>query len=203
MARSPVDEKGRKVFTIEELDWFCRNSYNVVIQHMWTWSPDKSLRLLSACLSMISRYPEDMPSEEFQEISLKSAFCNFIGACLRLVSARAEDNIEKQLQHYLELRKHIKVYDHLLQSDCTGLISQDEMAADLQAKLVTLLVFDFEAAIVLKDHHDLVRIVRRAGPHSDLTAYQAMADALLCAKVPSDGKPGPPSFLCRMGNNDS
>ena len=187
IARAPLDEQGHRLFTVDELDWFCRNAYNLVVKNMFTWQVGDSLRVVEACLEMIIRYPEDLPGVKSQDLSLKKAFCHFLGASLSLVAARAQDNIEVRCQHYLNTRKHAGAFDKILQEGSIGSLAQD-LGPDLNAKLVTLFVFDFEAAIELKAHSDLAQIVRKLRAAGDVAAFQALGDLVLCSKLPADGQ---------------
>jgi hypothetical protein len=58
---------------------------------------------------------------------------------------------------------------------------------DMLRKHATLLAFDFEAAVALKQWDDLGGIVQRAVSCKNITAFQAMADCLLRAQAPGQG----------------
>ncbi|KAI0601756.1 meiosis protein SPO22/ZIP4 like-domain-containing protein [Biscogniauxia sp. FL1348] len=146
--RVPLDEEGQEQFTIDELDWFCKNAYNYV------------LRILQCCLSIISLYPKDIPAHMSADLSLRGMFCNFLAATALITLARCEDDIEVQLQNYLTMRHHIKQFDDALEASLE--ILNENPRHDLQTKLSTLLVFDFEGATC-----------------KSLSTLQAMADCIL------------------------
>ena len=142
------NRQGERFFTVQELDWFCKNAYNIGLENVSSWQPVYLVRILRCCLGMISRYPEDIGEQSLGDIALRRMFCNFMTAAGLLALARAEDNIEVQLQNYLEMRQHIKKFDDEFEE---RLVKLDDMCKnDLRMKLATLLVFDFEAAISLK-----------------------------------------------------
>ncbi|KAI1381649.1 SPO22-domain-containing protein [Hypoxylon crocopeplum] len=146
--RDPRDEQGKKLFTVEELNWFCKNAYNLGLKNMHIWQLRQSARIFQCCLSIISHYPQDIPAEAAEDLSLRAMFCHFLMATALLALARSEDNIETQLQDYLTMRNHVKGFDAGLEMRLGAL---DEVSKnDLQTKLSTLLVFDFEGAICLK-----------------------------------------------------
>ena len=98
---------------------------------------------------MIARYPQDIGEEALGDIALRRMFCNFVASAALLALARREDNVELQLQYYLEMRRHIAKFDSEFEERFAKL--DDNMCReDLRMKLGTLLVFDFEGAIALK-----------------------------------------------------
>lgn len=146
--RDPRDEQGHKLFTVEELDWFCKNAYNLSLKNIHVWQPRQTARMFQYCLSFISQYPRDIPVQAAEDLSLRAMFCHFLTATAHIALARSEDNIETQLQDYLATRNHVKSFDEALEARLGNL---DEVSKDdLRMKLSTLLLFDFEAAICLK-----------------------------------------------------
>ncbi|OTA88788.1 hypothetical protein M434DRAFT_23602 [Hypoxylon sp. CO27-5] len=145
--RDPRDKEGNKLFTVQELDWFCKNAYNLGLKNIRIWQPRQNIRILQCCLSIISKYPQDIPAQAADDLSLRAMFCHFLMATTLIALARSEDNVEAQLQDYLMMRNHIKGFDTELEArlDTLDEVSKD----DLQMKLSTLLVFDFEGAIFL------------------------------------------------------
>ncbi|KAI1106803.1 SPO22-domain-containing protein [Jackrogersella minutella] len=164
--RDPRDDQGNKLFTVEELNWFCKNAYNLGLKNMHTWQPRQSIRIFQCCNSIISQYPQDIPVETANDLSLRTLFCHFLAATVLIALARSEDNIETQLQDYLMMRNHIKGFDEGLEARLNTL---DEVSRDdLQMKLITLLVFDFEGAL--------------SKNCQNLLTFQAMADCVLRAE---------------------
>jgi hypothetical protein len=111
------------------------------------------------------------------DITLRDIFCDFLAVILLLSFARAEDNIETQLQHYLQVRKYVEHFDTNLQSILD--ILEEGPQQDLLKKLATLLVFDFEAAIRLKAWDDLTEVILKADSCKSLRVYEQMCDMLL------------------------
>lgn len=187
MKKSISDEKGLKIFTVKELDWFSQNSYNLGLQHCETWNTSLTLRMINACLAILGHYPDDIPFEHGKDLALKGMCCNFVAAAAHVSIARAHDVKEEQLQGYLVMRRHVAEFGDEFQKQCGNL--DENILADLQMKLATLLVFDFEGAVALRDWDDLRGITERAKGCGDATAYKAMADCLLRASdVPSQGE---------------
>jgi hypothetical protein len=110
-------------------------------------------------------------------VTHRHIFCDFLSVILLVSVARAEDNIEAQLQDYLELRKHVDSFDARLQSIIDVL--EEGPQQDLLKKLATLLVFDFEAAIRLKAWDDLTEIILKADCCKSMKIYEKMSDMLL------------------------
>ncbi|KAI5927886.1 meiosis protein SPO22/ZIP4 like-domain-containing protein [Camillea tinctor] len=146
--RAPSDKEGQKLFTVNELDWFCKNAYNLSLKNLVRWELQHVLRILQCCLSIISQYPKDIPAQASADLSLRKMFCNFLAATALITLARCEDDVEIQLQNYLNMRQNIKQFDEAFEANIEGL--NEDPRRDLQTKLSTLLVFDFEGAICLK-----------------------------------------------------
>ncbi|GAP85521.1 putative SPO22-domain-containing protein [Rosellinia necatrix] len=176
--------KNEKLFTIDELNWFCKNAYNLGLENAMAWDAHHVVTMLECCLSIVSSYPQDIPAQMAADAYLRGMFCDFMAATVLLASARSEDNTESRLQDYLNMRRHVQhFYDVLeLRSD----IFEQATKEDLQTKLSTLLVFEFEGATCLQSWDDLKGIVLRAQLGQSLIAYQAMADCILrCQSVPA------------------
>lgn len=114
-------------------------------------------------------------------------FCDFIAAAALVSLARTEDNVEQQLQHYLIMRRHIVAYNAALEKQMSGGLD-NRLKSDLTAKLATLMVFDFEAAMALNKTGELGFIIRTAVTCRDVNTLKAMGDIALRGKLPGQGK---------------
>lgn len=149
--------------------------------------------MLTCCIGFIDRYPQDIGEDARDDVTLRKMFCNFCAATSFVSVARAEQNIEQQLQFYHNLRKHVSSFDHLLQEKLEKL--EVEITEDLLQKLSVLLAFDFEAACRLKDWDGLGEIILKAGVCKSMKVYELMADCILSCEAPTQGSYSPPSFL--------
>ncbi|KFY01778.1 hypothetical protein V490_00767 [Pseudogymnoascus sp. VKM F-3557] len=166
-----------KLWTIQELDWFSKNAYNLSLKYSTKWHPEQVLRIIQSCIKFASIYPKDIDNAASNDVTHRLIFCDFLAVMLLISLARAEDNIEAQLQDYLELRKHVDSFDARLQSIVDAL--EDGPQQDLLRKLASLLVFDFEAAIRLKAWDDLTEIILKADCCKGMGMYEQMSDMLL------------------------
>ncbi|KAG4436689.1 hypothetical protein IFR05_007837 [Cadophora sp. M221] len=171
------------IWTIDELHWFSKNSYNIAIKHLVDWDAHHLVRLLVCCIEFIDQYPQDMNQQILDDISLRKMFCDFISATSLISLARGEDNVENQLQLYLKLRKHVESFDLQLQNNAGNL--ETEADADLRSKLAVLMAFDFEAACRLKAWDDLGTIILKANASKATEVYEVMADIILCSEAPT------------------
>ncbi|TVY81885.1 Sporulation-specific protein [Lachnellula suecica] len=171
------------LWTISELNWYSKNSYNLAMKHISIWAPHHSLRMLTCCIAFIDHYPKGINEQAAEDLSLRKMFCEFSAGTALVVLARGEDNIETQYQYYLNLRKHVSNFDALLvdKQDKMG----DEAAQDLLLKLSILLAFDFEAACQLKAWDDLGGIILKAELCKNIRVYELMADCILFAGPPT------------------
>ncbi|KAI3556409.1 hypothetical protein CABS01_03819 [Colletotrichum abscissum] len=184
--RGLKDKDGNRLFTVKELDWFCQNAYNLGLKHSDSWDVKHLIRLYNTCLAIAKHYPEDLPAEAASDLAFRTMFCDFIAAAALVSLARTEDNVEQQLQHYLVMRRHVVAYHAALEKQMSdGLDTR--LKSDLTAKLATLMVFDFEAAMALKKTDELGFIIRTAVTCRDVNTLKAMGDIALRGKLPGQG----------------
>ncbi|KAF6805556.1 hypothetical protein CSOJ01_09425 [Colletotrichum sojae] len=189
--RDPRDQDGNRLFIVKELDWFCQNAYNLGVKNSHVWDLSQLVRLFTCCLDIARHYPADLPSEAASDISFRMMFCNFVLAAALVSLARTEENVERQLQHYLAVRKHVEAYNTALQRQVKGIVADQRVSSDLTAKLATLLVFDFEAAVALKKYDALGYIIRTVKTTRDVNALKAMGDIVLRGKLSGHGEMRP------------
>ncbi|KAH0557132.1 hypothetical protein GP486_005082 [Trichoglossum hirsutum] len=182
-------------FTIKELDWFSRNSYNIALRSCTDWDPRQSLRILQACIKFIDLYPKDMDANTLADLSLRRMFCDFLCASLLTVLARSEDNIEAQVNddtfvpRYIpapyanHLRNHVEAFRKRLQDELDR-FELDDARGDLLKKYGALVAFDLEAAVNLRKWDDLGQIVEGAKVCNDAKVFGVLADIILLSKAP-------------------
>lgn len=187
--REPKDTNGNILFDVKELEWFCQNAYNLGLKHASEWNLRSIVQVLTACSALISRFPDDVGAEQASDLNLRSIFCNFLISSALVALARAEDNLEQQLQDYLVARKHIDQADQGIQLQLQSQNIDRASSTDLLAKLAHLLAFDFEAAMALKKYQDLSEIVLKAEPCQNLDTYKTMADCALRGNLHPEGLP--------------
>jgi hypothetical protein len=130
-------------------------------------------------------YPNDIDQQTSDDLSLRQMFCHFLATVLLIALARAEDNIEVQLQDYLIIRKHVDSFDTGLQEKLEKL--EEGPAEDLIKKLSILLAYDFEAAVHLQKWEELLGIILKADICKSMKVYELMADCILCCKASAHG----------------
>jgi hypothetical protein len=172
-------------WNVDELDWFSKNSYNMAIKNISTWSPRQSLRMLTSCIIFMDCYPTDIGEQMSEDLALRKMFCEFSAATALVSLAREEDNIEIQLQDYLSLRKHVDCFDNLLQAKLDKMGQDADQ--DLRRKFSILAAFDFEAACRLKAWESLSEVIYKAEVCKNSQIYEVMADCILCSQAPTNG----------------
>lgn len=91
--RDPANDS----FTLAELDWFSRNSYNLALKACTSWPAEQTLRLSQVCLKFIDLYPTTIDQHLAADLSLRRLFCDFLCGSLLVVLARAEDSVQDQV----------------------------------------------------------------------------------------------------------
>ena len=179
-------QASEKLWSLPELDWFSKNSYNLAMKNISIWNPRNLLRMLVCCIAFTDQYPHDISEQVFEDLSLRKIFCEFSAATALVSLARGEDIDELRLQHYLNLRKHVGIFDDLLQ-DKLGKI-EDGSAEDLLQKLSVVIGFDFEAACQLKAWVTIGEVIRKAEVCKNVRVYELMADCILSSDAPTESK---------------
>ncbi|KAG9248179.1 meiosis protein SPO22/ZIP4 like-domain-containing protein [Calycina marina] len=170
------------LWTFAELDWFSKNSYNLAIKYISSWTPHHLLRMLICCIAFIDRYPSDTTEQVADDLSLRKMFCEFSAATALVALARGEDNRKQSLQDYMDLRKHVDNFDRILQDKVIKLGDAPGVVQDLFQKLAVLLAFDFEAACHLKAWDQLGESILKAEACQNARVYELMADCMLSAE---------------------
>ncbi|KAI9856788.1 MAG: hypothetical protein M1824_005259 [Vezdaea acicularis] len=172
-----------QLFSIDELDWFSRTSYNLALESCADWEGSMVLKLLHSCIGFIDLYPSDMPKDTILDLSLRRMFCDFLAISLLIALARSEDNIEKQLQYYLTGRAHVEGFRARIPDQLTRLGPGSR--EDLLKKLGVVLAFDFEAAVRLKSWDSLELIIEECAAANEPRIYETLADIMLSSGGPS------------------
>ena len=183
-AKTSRQDATTDVFSLAELDWFSRNSYNLALKVCTSWDPGQTLRLVQSCFKFIDLYPATTDAGVVADLSLRRLFCAFLCGSLLIVLARNEDRVEEQLQHYLNLRKVVDDF----RKHAKDQISRLEGGAkdDLRRKYSGLLAFDYEAAARLKAWGSLDPILKETQEHGDPEMYEILADITLSFEAPSE-----------------
>lgn len=187
MRKGPKDADGNKFFDVKELEWFCQNAYNLGVKHAGNWDLRSTVCILTACINLIDEFPEDITAVMAGDLSLRSIFCHFLTSSALVSLARAQDNLEAQLQDYLVMRRHVAAADGEIQQRLQSGNLDEVSVRDLLNKLALLLAFDFEGAACLKDYQSLREIVVKSSQCEDLESFKAMADCALRSQLPTEG----------------
>jgi len=142
--------------------------------------------MVVCCIEYIDRYPPDISEEVSEDVSLRKMFCEFSATVALVTLARGEDVVELQLQHYLDLRRHVASFDLLLQEKLTKM--EEGPIHDLLQKLSVLIELDFEASCRLKEWDALSKIILKADVCKNPRVYELMADCVLSSQAPPQGK---------------
>lgn len=129
-------------------------------------------------------YPDDIDEPTSAEILYRRLLCHYLCACISVELARAEDNIETQLQHYLVSRRHVQEFRGKRGSVQRN--AEDDIQ-DLEKKFGILLGYDFEAAARLKDWEALRGIVEEVASckNKGISVFEIITDVLISSEAPS------------------
>jgi len=183
-ARAGRRDSNNDLFTLAELDWFSRSSYNLALKICTSWTPEHTSRMVQSCLKFIDLYRSDLAPTILADLSLRRLFCAFLHCSLLVALARSEDVLEAQLQHYLNAREIVDDFRAHLPAQLERLGGGAK--EDLQRKHSSLLTFDFEAAARLKAWPSLEKIIEECKTRGDVSIFTVLADIALASDAPTD-----------------
>ena len=183
-AKRSREQVNANIFTVKELDWFSRNSYNLSLKICHLWPPQQTIHLMQSALRFIDIYPTDLESAVLADLSLRRLFCDFVLCSLSIHLARNDDDYESQLQHYLSSRRFIADWRSHLPDQLSRL--EGGARSDLITKHATLLTYDFEAAARLKSWDDFELIIAECQNCGDTKIYAVLADIVLACEAPTE-----------------
>ena len=149
-AEELCDDKSR-----HELQWFAKNSYNLALKYCIDIHPELTIRLLDTCIHFLGFLGKENPQASIADLVHRTALCHFLAASALVVLARSEDNTEKSLQYYLEVRKHVEAFRGTFKVELDAVGKHGNMQASLTGKQVELLKYDLEAVVKLERWDDL------------------------------------------------
>ncbi|KZZ87885.1 Meiosis specific protein SPO22 [Ascosphaera apis ARSEF 7405] len=164
-------------FTVTELEWFSRNSYNLAVQYCSMWAPQIIQKLLTVCIKFIDLHPKTSEVKASTDLAKRRMLCNFLGAIISMAQARATPDVQIREEHYAASRSYILGFRQYL-LECSDL---DE---DSLEKHKTILAFDFEAAVRLHQFSDLTEIVDESQQYASEELYGIFIDAMLGSDAP-------------------
>ncbi|EKG11028.1 Tetratricopeptide-like helical [Macrophomina phaseolina MS6] len=160
-----------QTFTVQELEWFSRNSYNISLKYCAATHPSCLIRLLDKCIQFIALLQGASPRAEGGDgngdLVLRLLLCHYLASCAATVLARSTDSIEESLTAYMTASTHVKAFRTISApllrtslssnngSKSAGTSSNTDLGAatlvDLAAKRAQLLRYELESALKRRD----------------------------------------------------
>ncbi|OCK77725.1 SPO22-domain-containing protein [Lepidopterella palustris CBS 459.81] len=166
-------------FTTSEFEWFSKNSYNLSLKHCAELHPQKLTRLLNACAQFITLLKDQDQDEANDDLNLRLMFCDFLAACAFVTLARAEDNIQASLQHYLAVRRHSQSFRNIASEQLRSEKLGDSARVDLIAKHFQVIKFELEAILKLEVWNSMDDLFEECWKYENPHQYETLADLVL------------------------
>ncbi|KAF1916890.1 meiosis protein SPO22/ZIP4 like-domain-containing protein [Ampelomyces quisqualis] len=177
LSKRRPNETKQQLFTLHELEWFSKNAYNLSLKHCAEMPPVLLVRLLNACTGFIQLLrAQSQPSTE-GDLCLRLVFCEFLAACTYTTLARAEDNIESCLQHYVEARKHSQDFRRAAAQGMEKLGGSTQ--ADIISKHFQIVKLELEAVLKLEKWDELDDLFEQCWRYKSPDRYETLADLVL------------------------
>ena len=150
-------------FSVEELDWFSRCSYNLSLQFCVEYQPTEILGLIQACLKFMKLlHVQDKDSVTLTNLQQRRLTIEFIASSLFTLLARGEETKDQQLQYYLSVRNHANSFNSTFQAHSAGM--EETVKSDFRRKASALLAYKFEATVHLKAWEEAQRLAKAGVP---------------------------------------
>ncbi|KAF2872932.1 meiosis protein SPO22/ZIP4 like-domain-containing protein [Massariosphaeria phaeospora] len=176
-SRRRPSNAAQQLFTASEFEWFSKNAYNLSIKYCGELHPASLVRLLKAGIEFIKLLQEQEQPEAQADLSLRLMFCNFLVACSLTTLARAEDNIQKCLQYYLEVSNHGQEFRRTVGEVLEKL--GESAKTDIIAKHFQVVKLELEAALKLEKWDELDALFEQCWVYKSPDHYEALADLIL------------------------
>ncbi|EGC46539.1 conserved hypothetical protein [Histoplasma capsulatum var. duboisii H88] len=176
------DQENGSPFSISEMEWFSRNSYNLAVKYCTIWDARPVLSLVNTSIKFLDMYPSNLSLKQLYAVTLRRLLCYFLGALLNMARARTETDAQTRADYYLDSRNYIQFFRGVFNCETKNLEVADRN--DLLQKHRTLLAFDFEAAVRLRQWESLSEIIEESESFADDVLYGTFSDAMLCSEAP-------------------
>lgn len=93
-----------------EIQWCSKNAFNIALQHCTEMQPEHLVRLSRACNKFLECYPDDSGLMHRDNVVQRKQICHFLCASAFTVLGRTADDIQQQLQHYLEVQREANTF---------------------------------------------------------------------------------------------
>ncbi|KAJ9210312.1 hypothetical protein DTO166G4_8087 [Paecilomyces variotii] len=173
-----------KTFSMTELEWFSRNSYNLALELRRSWPLDYSLRLLNVSVKLVDLYPRDV--DPIAQIYARRMLCEFLATAIIVSRAREQTDSSIKEEQYLDVRIYVQGFRNNIQSQLDRKDAPDH--EEWLQRYRTMLSFDFEAVIYMNQLESLRTLIDEAGTVADGRLYTIFADAILCSHIPIEIK---------------
>ncbi|KAL2219458.1 meiosis protein SPO22/ZIP4 like-domain-containing protein [Thermoascus aurantiacus ATCC 26904] len=170
-----------KPFSVFELEWFSRNSYNLALQSYSSWHPGLIIRLLNASIKLTDLYSQD-PASERSDASQRRLLCDFLGAVIIVAQARMQNDPSVKTEQYLDVRIYAESFRGRIHSQFNR--SDNTRPNSWLKKYRAMISFDFEAAAQLRQWDTLGSLVEETRTIADDRLYAIFADVVLCSEMP-------------------
>lgn len=158
-------------FTVQELEWFSRNSYNISLKYCGSAHPSRLLCLLDKCIQYIGLLQTASSKAQGEngtaDLLLRLLLCHYLASSAAIVLARSTDSVQESLTAYTAVSAHAKAFrltvaPHLPHAAAppssghsTSLAPSVDIGAatraDLAAKRGQLLRYELESAFKKRD----------------------------------------------------
>ncbi|KAF2762127.1 SPO22-domain-containing protein [Pseudovirgaria hyperparasitica] len=167
-------------FTVTELEWFSKSSYNLALKYCARMSPEHLGQLLLVCVQFVEFLEAKCAEKSERGLLLRKIFCHYLATTAYLTVARSHDNSEQSLNNYLSVRKHGKIFRELVYTQLSAVSELAPTARDdLVAKHTQVLTYELEALLKLADWSSIDELLDSAFTFDVSSHLATLADLIL------------------------
>ncbi|KAF2712150.1 SPO22-domain-containing protein [Pleomassaria siparia CBS 279.74] len=171
----------QQLFNSSEFEWFYKNAYNLSLKHCAEIHPSLLVRLLETCIEFVKILQCEHRPEDDNDLPLRLLFCDFLAACAFATLARAEDNIQVCLQHYVQVRKHGQGFRHVAAEQLEAERLRGPAKSDIISKHFQIVKLELEAVLKLEQWDALNGLFEECWKYQTPDFYETLADLVLVA----------------------
>lgn len=164
-----------------EIQWWCKNAYNLSIRLCGDINAEFTVRFLNACSTFMKHYPSDGGMMQQDDIETRKMLCAFLTTTALIVLGRSEDREhEYTLQCFLSAQQQISIFNSQHAKLKTKLKGEASIAADQRA--FAMLKFELETILKLGQFDKLATVLHsclEAGARGGVGRWDALADLLI------------------------
>ncbi|OJJ32366.1 hypothetical protein ASPWEDRAFT_175647 [Aspergillus wentii DTO 134E9] len=182
-SRQSSSKESSAGFLAVELEWFFHRSYNTALHLLQSSSFELVISLLDLSTKFTDLYKQILSPDEQSNLSRHYLTCDFLKVIKIISEARHKTDSTEKKNYYHKIRHSIQHFRTHIQPELQKYSTATECHEWLD-RYRTMLSFDFEAAVYLKQWDYLPSLVEESKPLVDDKLSSMFLDSMLSSQAP-------------------